>query len=125
MVRVTGLEPARGCHQNLNLARLPISPHPHLFVYIITFSRACQSFRLIFPARRDILNADSRSVSCSNSRIFAIMISKGGRNMDQQKIGRFIKTLSTENGLTQEQLAEVLGVTNRSVSRWENGVSHS
>ena len=29
MVRVTGLEPARGCHQNLNLARLPIPPHPH------------------------------------------------------------------------------------------------
>ena len=30
MVRVTGLEPARGCHQNLNLARLPIPPHPHI-----------------------------------------------------------------------------------------------
>ena len=28
MVRVTGLEPARGCHQNLNLARLPIPPYP-------------------------------------------------------------------------------------------------
>lgn len=41
--------------------------------------------------------------------------------MDQQKIGRFIKTLRTEKGLTQEQLAEVFGVTNRSVSRWENG----
>ena len=28
-LRVTGLEPARGYHQNLNLARLPIPPHPH------------------------------------------------------------------------------------------------
>ena len=41
--------------------------------------------------------------------------------MDQLKIGRFIKSLRQEKGLTQEQLAETLGVTNRSVSRWENG----
>ena len=27
-MRVTGLEPARGYHQNLNLARLPIPPYP-------------------------------------------------------------------------------------------------
>ena len=30
LVRVTGLEPARGYHQNLNLACLPVSPHPHI-----------------------------------------------------------------------------------------------
>ncbi len=41
--------------------------------------------------------------------------------MDQQKIGLFIKELRTEKGLTQEQLAEALGVSNRSVSRWETG----
>ena len=28
-VRITGLEPARRGHQNLNLARLPIPPYPH------------------------------------------------------------------------------------------------
>ncbi len=28
LVRVTGLEPAREAHQNLNLARLPIPPYP-------------------------------------------------------------------------------------------------
>ena len=28
-LRITGLEPARGYHQNLNLARLPIPPYPH------------------------------------------------------------------------------------------------
>ena len=33
MVRVTGLEPARGYHQNLNLARLPIPPYPQIFFY--------------------------------------------------------------------------------------------
>jgi len=43
--------------------------------------------------------------------------------MDQQKIGRFLKDLRKERGVTQEQLAERLGVSNRSVSRWENGVT--
>ena len=43
--------------------------------------------------------------------------------MDQQKIGRFLRDLRTEREQTQEQLAEVLGVSNRSISRWENGVN--
>ncbi len=43
--------------------------------------------------------------------------------MDQQKIGRFLKSLRREKGLTQEALAERLGVTGRSVSRWENASS--
>lgn len=43
--------------------------------------------------------------------------------MDQQKIGKFIKELRCEKKLTQEQLAEVLGVSSRSVSRWENSVN--
>ncbi len=41
--------------------------------------------------------------------------------MDQIKIGNFIATLRKENNLTQEQLGEKLGVTNKTVSRWENG----
>ncbi|MCI9174757.1 MAG: helix-turn-helix transcriptional regulator [Lachnospiraceae bacterium] len=43
--------------------------------------------------------------------------------MDQKKIGAFLKELRKEQNLTQEQLAEVVGVTNRSISRWENGVN--
>ena len=43
--------------------------------------------------------------------------------MDQKKIGIFLKELRKEKQLTQEQLAEVFGVTNRSISRWENGVN--
>ena len=43
--------------------------------------------------------------------------------MDQKKIGGFLKELRKEKSMTQEQLAEVLGVTNRSISRWENGVN--
>lgn len=41
--------------------------------------------------------------------------------MDQIKIGKFIAELRKEHSLTQEQFAEKLGVSNRSVSRWENG----
>ena len=41
--------------------------------------------------------------------------------MDQIKIGQFLKQLRTEKSLTQEKLAEIIGVSNRSVSRWENG----
>ena len=40
---------------------------------------------------------------------------------DQIKIGKFIAVLRKEKGLTQEQLGEKLGVTNKTVSRWENG----
>lgn len=42
--------------------------------------------------------------------------------MDQMKIGKFIAALRKEKCLTQEQLGEKLGVTNKTVSRWENGV---
>lgn len=41
--------------------------------------------------------------------------------MDQIKTGSFLREMRKEKGLTQEQLAEKLGVSNRSVSRWENG----
>ncbi len=41
--------------------------------------------------------------------------------MDQEKIGKFIADLRKEKKLTQVQLAEKLGVTDKSVSRWENG----
>ena len=41
--------------------------------------------------------------------------------MDQIKAGKFIATLRKEKELTQEQLGEKLGVTNKTISRWENG----
>ncbi|MCH5263153.1 MAG: helix-turn-helix domain-containing protein [Lachnospiraceae bacterium] len=41
--------------------------------------------------------------------------------MDQIKIGEFLKRLRNEKELTQEQLAEKVGVSNRTVSRWETG----
>ena len=41
--------------------------------------------------------------------------------MDQIKIGAFLKALRRGKALTQEQLAEQLGVSGRTVSRWETG----
>ena len=43
--------------------------------------------------------------------------------MDQKKIGGFLRELRKEKGITQEQLAELTGVSNRSVSRWETGTN--
>lgn len=41
--------------------------------------------------------------------------------MDSKKIGAFIATNRKKKGLTQEQLGEKLGVSNKTISRWENG----
>ncbi len=41
--------------------------------------------------------------------------------MDQQKIGITLKQLRNEKGVTQQHLAEMLGVSNRTISRWETG----
>ena len=41
--------------------------------------------------------------------------------MNQQTIGKFIAQKRKEKSLTQEQLAEKLGVSNKTVSKWETG----
>lgn len=41
--------------------------------------------------------------------------------MNQEKIGLFIAKCRREKNMTQEDLAEILGVSNKSISRWENG----
>ena len=43
--------------------------------------------------------------------------------MDQIKIGRFIAERRKKEQLTQAQLAEKVGVTDRAVSKWETGKS--
>ncbi len=43
--------------------------------------------------------------------------------MNQQKIGLFLKELRSEKSIMQAELAELLGVSNRSISRWENGTT--
>ena len=46
---------------------------------------------------------------------------KGSDTMNQEKIGRFIAENRKAKKLTQEGLAEKLGITNKSISKWENG----
>ena len=41
--------------------------------------------------------------------------------MNQQVIGKFIALKRKEKNLTQEQLAEKIGVSNKTISKWENG----
>jgi len=43
--------------------------------------------------------------------------------MNQEKIGKFISTVRKEKKITQKQLAEKLGITDRAISKWENGKS--
>ena len=43
--------------------------------------------------------------------------------MDQIKIGKFIADCRKDKNLTQMQLAEKLNITDRAVSKWENGRS--
>ncbi len=43
--------------------------------------------------------------------------------MNPKEIGAFLKQLRNEKGITQERLAEILGVSGRTVSRWETGAN--
>ena len=42
--------------------------------------------------------------------------------MDQEKVGRIIRTFRKDKGMTQLELSELLGVTDRAVSKWERGL---
>ena len=42
--------------------------------------------------------------------------------MDQVKIGKFISEKRKEKNITQSRLAEMLGITDRAISKWENGI---
>ena len=43
--------------------------------------------------------------------------------MDQEKIGKFIAEIRKTKGLTQQELAKKLNISNRTISNWENGKS--
>ena len=45
--------------------------------------------------------------------------------MDSRKTGALIAEARKEKGLTQRQLAETLHLSDRTVSKWERGVSQS
>lgn len=50
---------------------------------------------------------------------------QGGRHMDKQKTGELIRNARIKKGYTQVELGDLIGVTNKAISRWEKGVSHS
>ena len=43
------------------------------------------------------------------------------KNINQIKIGKFIAECRKKNNLTQMQLVEKLNITDRAISKWENG----
>ena len=45
------------------------------------------------------------------------------KQMDQKKIGNFIAKLRKEKGMTQRELADILCVSDKTVSKWECGNS--
>ena len=51
-----------------------------------------------------------------------ITSNEGGNHMDLIKIGKYIAGKRKELGMTQKQLAEKLGMSDKSVSKWERGV---
>lgn len=46
----------------------------------------------------------------------------GGIRINQLVTGKFIALKRKQKNLTQEQLAEKLGVSNKTISKWETGV---
>ena len=46
-------------------------------------------------------------------------------NMNEPKLAERLLALRTERGLTQEEAAEKIGVSNKTYSKWETGVSHT
>ena len=43
--------------------------------------------------------------------------------MDQLKIGKFIAECRKQKNLTQMQLSEKLGITDKAISKWERGIA--
>lgn len=54
-------------------------------------------------------------------------IQKSGERyrIDLERFGIFVSRLRSEKGMTQKALADKLYVSNKAVSKWENGGSHS
>ena len=58
-----------------------------------------------------------------NSLMYAIIYLSGGDHVKDYAFGNFLAELRAEKGLSQSELGEMLGVTNKAVSKWENGTA--
>ena len=58
-------------------------------------------------------------------RLLQFIIFTGGIIMDNAKIGSLIYRLRKEKGYTQLQLADILNISDKTISKWERGVSQS
>ena len=45
------------------------------------------------------------------------------KSMDSEKVGKYISKLRKNEGLTQEELAEKIGVNSKTISKWETGIN--
>ena len=43
--------------------------------------------------------------------------------MDQLQVGKFIQKLRKDKELTQKELAEMICISDKTISKWENGIS--
>lgn len=55
-----------------------------------------------------------------NYPVFCTCI-EGGRNMDQIKVGKFISTNRKLKHMTQRELADILSISDKTISKWETG----
>lgn len=83
------------------------------------------NFQLICKLNQKYTNDCAKILlfNINHFHIHIILILKGEPFMNQIKIGKFIAECRKKHNLTQKQLAEKLHITDRAVSKWENGKS--
>lgn len=82
--------------------------------FTMTYLAILQRFHLYSTYKGCYFN-DKRSIFISYHQM------NGGIHMNQLVTGKFIALKRKQKNLTQEQLAEKLGVSNKTISKWETG----